>query len=167
MSPPNRKSIRLPDYDYRGPGAYFITICTYKRRPILSRIHNAVCVLTDEGQIFQEEWFRTAVIRPEIVLRQDEFVVMPTHAHGIVHKISDPDWIEERGIVRPGKLVSRSLGAVIGQIKSITTKRINRLWHTLGQPVWQRNYYEHVIRSEQDLERIRNYILANPANWKP
>lgn len=165
MSPPNRKSVRLPDYDYRLPGAYFITICTYKRQPFLSKIYNTISVLSDEGQIVKEEWFRTAAVRTAIVLRPDEFIVMPNHAHGIMHRIDDPDRVEESGIVKPRGLVSGSLGAVIGQIKSITTKRINRLWKTSGRPVWQRNYYEHIIRSEQGLERIRNYILANPANW--
>jgi len=105
----------------------------------------------------------------------DEFVIMPNHLHGIIiiteknemanivgaiHRIAPTNEIQQ-----PPRLQSGSMGAIIGQYKSIITKRINQIRDTPGFSVWQRNYYEHIIRNENELNRIRKYILNNPANW--
>ena len=101
-------------------------------------------------------------------MRLDEFVVMPNHVHGIL-VIAD----NRRGtacrapttVERFGRPVTGSLPTIVRSFKSVSTKRINKVRNTPGIPVWQRNYYEHVIRSEKELDRIRQYIAHNPASW--
>jgi putative transposase len=90
----------------------------------------------------------------------DTWVVMPNHFHGIVFLLDD-----RRGGARPAPTKRKPLGRLIGAFKTVSTKRINELRTTPGQPVWQRNYYEHVIRNEVDLEEIREYIQNNPLKW--
>ena len=110
------------------------------------------------GQIVQDEWLRTRTIRPEIVM--DEFIVMPDHLHAIV-SLGEQWFVRaEPGILERSK---RSLGSLVAGFKSICTLRINSTRRTPGKVVWQRNYYEHVIRTEVELERIREYIRLNPA----
>jgi REP element-mobilizing transposase RayT len=123
------------------------------------------------GVIVHEEWFRAADVRPNVALHRDEFVIMPNHVHGIIWIVGDDD--VPVGVTRrvtptttpPGGPASGSVGAIIGQLKSAATKRINARRGTPGAPVWQRNYYEHVIRDEGSLNRIRQYILDSPRRW--
>jgi len=175
----HRRSIRLPDFDYRTAGAYFVTVCTHERR----------CTFEDPElrAIAEEVWRNVAEI--DETGDVDEFVIMPNHVHGII-------WIAKSHVVgarQPGGPFeeppassnaasnrnvavasplrpavgppSRSLGAIVGSFKSATAKRINNFRATPGEPVWQRNYYEHVIRNEADLTRVRQYILDNPSRW--
>jgi putative transposase len=174
----HRRSIRLSGWDYASAGAYFVTICTHERLCLFGEVVDGQMRLNPWGEIVQEEWFRSADIRREIVLHRDEFVVMPNHVHGII-------WITDHGgrgdpsgrpyagrphtgryDDRPRGPASGSIGAIIAQYKSIVTKRINALRNAPGVPVWQRNYYEHIIRDERELGRIREYILNNPARWE-
>jgi len=174
----HRCSIRLKGYDYTQAGAYFVTIVTHDRECLFGEVVDGQMRLNPFGEIVREEWFRTAVVRPYVMLAPDEFVVMPNHIHGII-------WITGgRGdpVGRPYDPVGRphdndrddqrshgpaagSVGAIIGQIKSIAAKRINALRGTPAAPVWGRNYYEHIIRYETSLNRIRRYIAANPSQW--
>jgi len=180
----HRRSIRLKGYDYTQPGAYFITVVTHDRECLFGEIVDGEMRLNEFGEIVRAEWFQTAVVRPYVVLHPDEFVVMPNHAHGIIW-IVDVDVGATRRVAPPPPRVAPppppvappsvaihprgpipgSVGAIIGQFKSITTKRINALRNLVGQPVWQRNYYERIIRDERALNAIRRYILNNPANW--
>ena len=162
---PNRKSIRLPGYDYRLPGSYFITICTYKKKPFFGRIENGVVILNYHGTIALSEWFNSRNIRKEIELREDEVIIMPDHLHGIIHIM---DVGATGPVARPKKSgpTPGSIGAIIGQFKSQTTKRINAKRGTPGQIVWQRGYYDRVIRNADELNRIRLYIQSNPDMWK-
>jgi REP element-mobilizing transposase RayT len=171
----HRRSIRLKEYDYSQAGGYFVTVCTHGRDCILGDIVEDNVRLNQFGEIVREEWLRTEQIRPEI--RIDEFVVMPNHMHGVIiinyvgatrrvvpqngstnRKKGDPSG-------RPYGPAARSIGAIIGQFKSIVTKHINSLRKTSFIPIWQRNYYEYVIRDEDDLNRIRQYIIDNPIRW--
>jgi putative transposase len=115
--------------------------------------------LTDFGRIVSHEWEISATIRHELTL--DAFVVMPNHVHGVVI-------IKESNVGATGgspiRLRPRSLGSFLSGFKSATTKRINDLRRT-SVHVWQRNYYEHVIRDENSLQRIREYIVNNPQRW--
>ncbi len=139
----HRRSIRLPGYDYTIPGSYFITIVTHRRICLFGEISDGVIRLNDFGEIARAEWLKTAAIRPEIAL--DEFVIMPNHFHAII-SIMDGD----NGFVgatrrvapthRTATLAARSIGAIMAQYKSITTKRINQIRGTHVSPVWQRNY---------------------------
>jgi REP element-mobilizing transposase RayT len=171
-----RRTIRLRDYDYSSTGIYFVTICTHGRACLFGEVIDGRVRLSEIGEIVREEWEKTAVVRSNLLL--DEFVVMPNHFHAIIiidnvgatHRVAlDDPATENRATHRvaptsPG-LITRSLGAIVGQFKSAVTKQINLLRNTPGVPVWQRNYYERVIRDDRELAAIREYIAANPAWW--
>jgi putative transposase len=256
----HRRSIRLRGYDYTQTGGYFITIVAHERALLFGEIVNGAMRLNEYGQIVRDEWFRTAVVRPYVMLYPDEFVVMPNHIHGIIWivgatrrvaptcgiaptddgvaptddgvaptddgiattdgvvptcGVTPTDWIVGAtrrvaptcgvvptdgiaptcgvvptdgiaptcGVVptdgiaptcgvapthplgRP-TLKPHSVGSILAQFKSLTTKRINALRGTPGAAVWQRNYYEHIIRDERSLQQIRRYILENPQRWE-
>jgi putative transposase len=285
----HRRSIRLPGYDYTQPGAYFVTFVAHDRECLFGEVVDGVMWLNAFGEIVRDEWFRTAVVRPYVMLDPDEFVVMPNHVHGIIwivrsgdgdhgddgggvfagahggdasvgahlvgahggdapvgahlvgahggdapvgahlvgahggdapvgahllvgahggdapvgahllvgahggdapvgahllvgaqrrcaptntntnaNAITDAVNITEHRQCRgatPTNVIPGSLGAIVRAIKSATTKRINALRGTLAAPVWGRNYYEHIIRYETSLNRIRRYIAANPSRW--
>ena len=160
-----RRSIRMRDYDYAQPGAYFVTVCTYQRECLLGDViadGHALVRLSKYGCIVCEAWFRSEDIRPGIGL--DAFVVMPNHVHGIV--IFHVDVGAHSCAPSDGRYrAPRSLGAFIAGFKSATTARINERRDTPGLPVWQRNYYEHVLRGEESLKRAREYIQLNPLRW--
>ena len=163
----DRRSIRLTNYDYTQPGAYFVTIVTARRDHLFGEILNEVMCLNMFGQIASEEWYKTAEVRSYIRLMSDEFIVMPNHIHGIIRILNQPVGATRR--VAPTKIPhgpqAGSIGAVIAQYKSIVTKRINEHRNTSGVSVWQRNYWEHVIRNERALDAVRRYITENPRRW--
>jgi len=170
----HRHSIRLKGYDYTRGGAYFVTIVTYQRAHLFGEVVNGEMRLNELGQIARDEWFKTADLRPYVKLYEDELMVMPNHAHGIV-------WIENDDVVGMGvgaerrsaptktktpTVTPKSLGAIVRAYKSAVTYAVNALQKQRGAVLWQRNYYEHIIRNEQEHERIYNYILSNPLNWE-
>jgi putative transposase len=162
----HRHSIRLRAYDYSQMGAYFVTVCTQNREFIFGEITEGEIRLSDIGQVVVDEWLRTGEVRKNIEL--DSFVVMPNHFHGIV-VISG----NGRGVLQYAPTAnqtslrspSQTIGAIVRGFKSITTKRINIIRNTRGMPVWQRNYYEHIIRTEDELTSLREYIINNPEQW--
>jgi len=172
----HRRSIRLRNYDYSTVGAYFVTICTFERECLFGEVVDGEMRLNGMGQIVQEEWLRTAEMRKNVVL--DEFVVMPNHFHGIIH-IHDnvgahcmrPDYDEQTDVDRAHvgaplrRRKSGSIGSIVAGFKSAATKHINQLRNNPGTPVWQRNYYERVIRNDRELQSIQQYIVDNPATW--
>jgi len=168
----HRRSIRLKGYDYTQPGAYFITICTYRRVCLFGQVIEGKMQWNGFGQIARDEWLRTAEIRPNVEL--DAFVVMPNHIHGIVIISDNRRGTTQNGrgtlqraptVERFGKPTSDSIPTIVRLFKSAVTKRINHQRGTRGMPVWQRNYYEHIIRTERALNAIRRYIVNNPARW--
>ena len=163
----HRHSIRLKGYDYSSPGGYFVTLVTQGRKCIFGEIRNGVMNVNPFGEIAREEWFRSADIRKEICLFEEEFVVMPNHIHGIVW-ITDVGTTGRSPLLRgnsPRGPMPKSIGAFIGGYKVSVAKRINALRGTTGQAVWQRNYYEHILRDEIDYKRVYEYILYNPLRW--
>jgi putative transposase len=158
-----RQSIRLQDYDYTRAGAYFITIVTQERKCMFGDIVDGEMRPNDWGQIVQDEWERSAQIRTEIEL--DAFVVMPNHIHGVIVIAEGLGRATGRSPLQSGPS-RRSLGAFVGGFKAVVTKRINALRGLPGTPVWQRNYFEHIIRNDESLNRIRQYILDNPMRWE-
>ncbi len=177
----HRRSIRLQGYDYAGAGAYFVTICAHDHTCLFGEIVDGVMVLNDAGNIVTDEWITTPAMRKNIVL--DLFVVMPNHLHGIIAIYDDCRGTMHRAQIQPdtkqegtmhraptkeqfGKPTSNSIPTIIRGFKSVVTKRINGNRSTPGMPVWQRNYYEHVIRDDDDLSRIREYVINNPASWQ-
>ncbi|MBL1216666.1 MAG: transposase [Planctomycetes bacterium] len=163
----HRRSVRLGRYDYSQNGAYFITVCCHGWKCLLGRIVSGRMVLSSFGRIVSAEWERTEVMRPHV--RTDSFVVMPNHVHGII-------MIEgkrgSRGTLprapqseQFGKPTSDSIPTIVRSFKAATTVRINRNRNKPGEPFWQRNYYEHVIRDEDELYQIHEYIRTNPIRW--
>ncbi len=122
--------------------------------------------LSRVGEIVKKEWLKTPTIRPGIEL--DDYVIMPNHVHGILiigdtrRVVSQYAPTENKPTHDTLRSPSQSLGAIIRGFKSATTKRINIFHNTPGLPVWQRNYYDHIIRNDADLTRIRTYIANNP-----
>jgi putative transposase len=171
---PARRPIRLKGYDYSAAGGYFVTIVTFRREYLFGEIVGGEMQLSALGRILREEWFKTAVLRSYVELREDEFVVMPNHVHGII-------WIEDdiagahgdvvvgaRRRRAPtmecfGKPVAGSIPTIVRAFKSAVTYRAGRELDSAN--IWQRNYYEHILRGQADYERIANYIAANPSNW--
>ena len=154
----NRRSIRLKEYDYTQTGGYFVTICTENRKSIFGEIINGSVQLNKSGSIIAATWPWLSDQYPYVKL--DVWVIMPNHFHGIVFLFNDP-----MGGSRTAPTKTKSLGRLIGVFKTVSTKRINEIHRNPAQPVWQRNYYEHVIRNETDLEEIREYIQNNPLKW--
>ncbi len=158
----HRRSIRLADFDYSQPGLYFITIVTYKGEHMLGEIINGSMRLNNAGLMVAGYWMDLALRFPTVT--PDSYIVMPNHFHGI---ICINDWQDKD--VNPGAASSApttpSLGEIMRALKSTTAIQINRMLARSGSPFWQRNYYEHIIRNEDDLERIRQYIEDNPSNW--
>jgi putative transposase len=161
-----RRSIRLRGYDYSQAGAYFVTICAWKKECLLSgEILNAETRPTEFGQMVIECWHAIPAHFPHAAC--DKFVVMPNHIHGIVFMVvarhAAPLQTTREQFAKP---VSGSLPTIIRSFKSSVTKQINRMRNTPVTPVWQRNYYEHVISDEKELQSIREYIMNNPMQWE-
>lgn len=161
---PNRKSIRLSGYDYSQSGMYFITICSYRKLPIFGNSINDTVLLSEIGSIINKEWQKTAAMRKNVEL--DDYVIMPNHLHGIIC-LSDSRGTVHRAPTTEqfGKPTTNSIPTIVRSFKATTTKQINILRNSPRSKVWQRGYYEHVIRNENALEQIREYILTNPENW--
>jgi REP element-mobilizing transposase RayT len=160
----HRRSIRLPEYDYSQVGAYFVTICTYNRECLFGNIEDGKLILNEYGKIVCVEWIKTGEIRFNVQL--DEYVIMPNHIHGIIAIVGAHCNVPlQPQIERFGQSTRNSIPTIIKLFKSTTTKQINQIRNTPSIPVWQRNYYEHVIRDDKDLCRIREYIQNNSLQW--
>jgi REP element-mobilizing transposase RayT len=183
----HRRSIRLKGYDYSQAGMYFITICCQDRACLFGEIVigaddvNPKMRLNEMGIIAQNEWLKTPFIRPNVEL--GDFVVMPNHIHGIIIITGRGESHSPNNIVKgefnspinflkdefnspqqsPLRSPSNNIGAIIRGYKSSVTKQIRLLDENIS--VWQRNYYEHIIKTEKSFENISNYIVNNPANW--
>jgi REP element-mobilizing transposase RayT len=158
------RSIRLPGYDYAQPGAYFVTICIHGRECVLGEVVDDRVTLSPFGEVVDECWRDLPSHFRELLL--DRFAVTPHHVHGILvlvgatHASPLPVGTTAHG-PRSG-----SLAAIVGSFKSATTRRVNRVRGAPQAPLWQRGYYEHVIRDEGDLEKIRTYVAQNPLSWE-
>jgi putative transposase len=167
-----RKSPRLPTYSYVEDGWYFVTLCVKNRRPVFGHVgRDGKMILSREGYLAEQEWSNTFRVRKH--LRKDSFIVMPDHIHLIIRlKEGDPPGLEGDPPGRPYDTVGRrscmdsgSISAIVGQYKSLVTKRIWRMRKN-KYFIWQRSFYDHIIRTENDLENLREYIQLNPINWE-
>jgi putative transposase len=165
----HRASIRLKGYDYSSVGAYFATICTFQRECLFGEIIDGKMTLNEYGKIINDEWIKSSDIRQEIEL--DEWIVMPNHFHAIIF-ITTPKKLgvntcspTSNNSPSP-QMKPKSLSSLIAGFKSATTTRINTKRDAAGTPVWQRNYYENIIRNELMLENIRKYVQNNPISWE-
>lgn len=166
--PNSRRSIRLKGYDYTQAGAYFVTICAHQRAHLFGEIVDGVMQLNRWGEIAQTEWFKTAELRPYVKLYEKEFVVMPNHIHGIIWLVENVGTRRRRVPTAEafGKPVAGSIPTIVRAYKSAVTYAVNKLENSRGAVVWQRNYYERVIRNERELDVIARYIDYNPDAWQ-
>ena len=170
----HRRSLRLKGYDYTQTGAYFVTLYTHNRACLFGAVLDGKVQLNDAGEMVEHWWFELK--QKFATVETNEFVIMPNHCHGIVI-ISDglvgadlcvgpvPEGAHTGAPLRP------RLSTVIQWFKTMTTNHYIRsvktgAWPRFNGRLWQRNYYEHVIRNEGSLNRIRQYILDNPARWQ-
>jgi REP element-mobilizing transposase RayT len=164
----HRRSIRIREYDYC-IGAYFVTIVTYQRDLLFGTIENGEIILNDFGNIAAECWRAIPEHFPHVEL--GAHVVMPNHVHGIIIingrgtiSVGATQWVAPTiPNARPNGPKRGSLGAIIGSYKMAVTRRIQHEHNATA--IWQRNYYEHIIRNEKDHQRITDYIEANPLRW--
>ena len=170
----NRRSIRLKGYDYSSEGAYFVTICTEYWKFDFGNIVENKMKLTRIGEIAKQYWFKIPEHFKNVKL--DEFVVMPNHVHGIII-IENNIGIREKNNVgvqnfeplqkknKYQHIIPKSLGSIIRAYKSAVTMWCNKD-NNANYFRWQRNYYEHIIRNNQELNKIRDYIIKNPEKWE-
>jgi REP element-mobilizing transposase RayT len=172
-----RRSIRLAGFDYSGPATYLVTLVTQRRIPLFGTIANAEMSLSPAGKIVQEEWLLSSELRKSILL--DACVVMPDHFHAIVTFLRggmQPPVAIDRGGTHssaPLNRPARSLGSLIAQFKASSTVRIRAIMPSLLNPqcarrprrIWQRSFYESILRNAAAIERSRRYVELNPRRW--
>ncbi|RJQ32125.1 MAG: transposase [Actinobacteria bacterium] len=172
----NRQSIRLKKYDYSLPGAYFVTVCTHRRQFTLGQIVNVGAgprgcpqmILNNIGQMVDKTWNEIPNYYHDINI--DVFQIMPNHIHGIliIDKLNVQTLFngQPRGVAPTTR--NLSLSDIVHRFKSKTTNDyFKQTKQNILLPIklWQRNYYEHIIRSEKELQETRKYIADNPINW--
>jgi REP element-mobilizing transposase RayT len=186
----NRRSIRLKNYDYSQEGKYFITICCQDRASLFGKIDNGEMILNEAGNMIITEWLALKNRFPHIEL--DEYIVMPNHFHGIlgiVNQNAFPPTNNTVGTFLAGVQNNKNgqpqekgqpqgfaptelptVGQIIGAFKSITSVEYirgieSKNWEQFNKRLWQRNYWEHIIRNDGAFDRISEYIQNNPRKW--
>ncbi len=181
--PKRRHSMRLKGYDYATGGAYFVTICTHHREDLLGSVVSGVVRPSECGLVVQRAWNDLPGHYPHVAL--DDFVLMPNHVHGVLF-LGDEEVVNDIVVagLRPATTTAgnasrpsygdaastraarrHSLSEIVRAFKTFSARRINALRGTPASPVWQRGFYDHVVRDEPDLRRIRQYVLDNPLTW--
>ena len=167
----HRRSIRIKGYDYGQAGLYFVTMCCHDRICRFGHIENGIMILNEWGKIAHSEWLKTSDLRPNVQL--GEFVVMPNHMHGIIQITRrgemlspstdspvSPMMYSEGECNSPLRSPSQTIGAIVRGYKSAVTRQLG-----MNGNLWQRNYYESIIRDEISHQNITDYIIRNPVNW--
>ena len=158
-----RKDIRIPEFDYSQPGAFFVTIVTKDRKTLFGQVDNGKMVLNNVGKLAEEVWLALPTHFPNVEL--GEWVIMPNHIHGIISINVEATHASPLPRISKGPAPG-SIGAIIGSFKSAVTKRVHQISKNTNNNLWQRNYYEHIIRNEQSYFTISKYIMNNPAKWE-
>jgi len=185
----HRRTIRLPHHDYTSIGTYFVTVCTMDRQHLFGRVDDGAMILNEAGESAAACWQNIPAHFPHA--RLDEWVVMPNHVHGIIDVTATPDFpaAPDAGATSTGvgaknfsplhrisplhrmspigtsspTGTTRTIGSMVRGFKIGVTNWFRQ--HSFGCEIWQRNYWEHLVRTDDELERIRVYIADNPANW--
>lgn len=182
--PQQRKRLRLAEYDYTSTGAYFITACVNHCAPVLAKVIGEESRLSTHGLLVKEVWDQL----PEhySIIELDEFIVMPNHVHGIIW-INSPISASAGASLKPAQppreglrpsptnanregskpaSTNHGLSEIVRAFKTFSSRKINELNHTQGKAFWQRGFYEHIIRNDEDLYNTRSYIRNNPLKWE-
>ncbi len=160
--PIRRQKLRLRDYDYRQPGFYFVTLCVCNRMCLLGEVVDGAVRVSDAGECVEKVWSGLPGHYANVSL--DSFVVMPNHVHGIIQLIDVGAGLVT-GLKPATTGVTHGLPEIVRAFKTFSARPINSLRRMPCAPVWQRNYYERVIRNEAELLRVREYIASNPLQW--
>jgi len=163
-----RKRLRLAEYDYSSTGFYYITLCTYGRLCLFGEISNEKMHLNDAGKMVHNAWTNLPLHFPNMCL--DRFIIMPNHFHAIAIIKNSHDIIRESGTAQRPSPTNTSLSDIIKNFKTYTTwsyiKGIHEdNWLSFEKKLWQRSFYEHIIRNEISLLKIQQYIIDNPQKW--
>jgi REP-associated tyrosine transposase len=180
----HRKSIRLKGFDYSLPGAYFVTVVTKDQENLFGEISNGTLKANRYAEITQKAW--KELPRQYANVSLDSFLIMPNHIDGII-VINDTalgrggSFVGKENIdiensenipikeypleTRPYSMIRHGLSEIIRAFKSFSSRKINNIRGTSGRPVWQRNYYERIIRNQRELDAIHAYIADNPRRW--
>jgi len=176
-----RRSIRLRDFDYTRKGAYFVTVCVQHRECLFGNVEDSRMAFNDAGEMVRSIWEELPERFPNLVL--DQSMVMPNHFHGIlfltdsfpvgaslVGALNRADRTCRAATNRAGTRPAPTLGEIVGAFKALSTVEYVRAvnhqnWPPFPGRLWQRNYFERVIRNDDELHQAREYIAANPAKW--
>ena len=169
----HRRSIRLRGYDYSQPGSYHVTLCTEGKQHLFGQIVEGEMHLNERGECVARCWKWLAQRYPYIDL--DEWIVMPNHLHGIIAITNrsggsltaptDSRAIGDGGGSRTDPTKRKTLGRLVGAFKTVSTNDVNQLRGVQGELLWQRGFYDHIIRNEDELDKIREYIRTNTVQW--
>jgi len=174
---PNRQSIRLKGWDYSSPGWYFVTICVQDMRPVFGAVVKGNMVLNEVGRMVQEMWLAVERFHPEYHL--DEFIIMPNHVHGLVRIMGNPDGIRGKPDGLPLRTDGTGLPDFVRRFKStadVAWRKMTEVSTGSGRracpdtvrngKLWQRNYWDVIVRDDEALANIRRYIRNNPRNYE-
>jgi len=155
-----RRSIRLPEYDYSKPNAYFITICSFNKQMIFGNISDEKTALSEIGDIVKRYLIEIPNHFENVFI--DDYIIMPNHIHFILSIVGVQNFEPIRNEYQ--KIIPKSIGSIIRAYKAFVTRRCKTEGYETK--IWQRNYFEHIIRNDEDLFRIREYIQNNPLQWE-
>jgi len=175
---PRQKPLRLKKYNYSQPGWYFVTICTQNRKNMFGEIKNGQMVLNNIGLLVKKYWNK---LIDKFNIELDKYIIMPNHIHGIIvinnnnngrtHGSAPTTGTTSSVGVDPCVDPHPSLGKIIQWFKTMTTNQYiknvkNNNWKPFNKRLWQRNYYEHIIRNKTELNKIREYVRLNAETWE-
>ncbi len=157
------RSLRLKDYDYSQGGAYFVTICTKDRQNLFGHISGESMINNSAGQMVEKSWYD---LPNHYRCELGEFIVMPNHVHGVII-ILDKEQNNSKNPVGAGLKPAPTVGLpeIVRALKTFSARRINEQQRSPGRSIWQRGYYDHIIRDEEGIEKITEYIRCNPIRW--
>lgn len=155
----HRRSIRMKGFDYSQPGLYFITICVHNKLCLFGNVIDGEMCLNKLGRIVEQEWLNTINVRKNDVALH-EYVVMPNHFHAVI-ELTNRMVVNDKGVCDTPLRCSpsKTIGAIVRGFKGAVSKNI-------GRSIWQRNYYEHIIRNAHSYRLIIEYIINNPVRWE-
>ena len=163
----HRRTIRLKEYDYSQNGLYYVTICTKDRDCLFGEIADGKMNVNVYGEILESVWNGLPLHYPNVVLH--EHIVMPDHFHAIIQIDNDRNvgvGFKPAPTNAEHQPTKHGLSEIVRALKTFSSRKINELRQTQGVSVWQRNYYEHIIRDGIEYVQIANYIMENPLRWE-
>jgi len=157
-----RKGLRLKNYDYSQNGMYFVTICTHEKKCFFGKIVDNEMRLNVVGEIAQRYWLKIPKYYTGVKIH--EFIIMPNHMHGIIELV-DAVVTEQCSVTTMTSKNYGLLSKIVKSYKNVVTKEVNEIY-SKNNFKWQRSYYDHIIRKEESLQKIQEYITINPHEWK-